>query len=76
MILFVIRKAMILMGDTPQAKKLTAEGYGNIILSLFDGEPYDSWQIKLLAKKNKTNSEQIEQIPMGKFSRISSPENE
>ncbi|CAD6620902.1 XXYS1_4_G0055010.mRNA.1.CDS.1 [Saccharomyces cerevisiae] len=38
--------------DTPQAKKLTAEGYGNIILSLFDGEPYDSWQIKLLAKKN------------------------
>ncbi|AJR37398.1 hypothetical protein H751_YJM248I00079 [Saccharomyces cerevisiae YJM248] len=38
--------------DTLQAKKLTAEGYGNIILSLFDGEPYDSWQIKLLAKKN------------------------
>lgn len=38
--------------DTPQAKKLTAEGYGNIILSLFDGEPYDSWQIKFLAKKN------------------------
>ncbi|CAD6619249.1 CEI_1a_G0026160.mRNA.1.CDS.1 [Saccharomyces cerevisiae] len=38
--------------DTPQAKKLTAKGYGNIILSLFDGEPYDSWQIKLLAKKN------------------------
>lgn len=38
--------------NAPQAKKLTAEGYGNIILSLFDGEPYDSWQIKLLAKKN------------------------
>ncbi|EJS43314.1 YIL096C [Saccharomyces arboricola H-6] len=38
--------------NNSQSKKLTTEGYGNIILSTFDGEPYDSWQIKLLARKN------------------------
>ncbi|CAL9731389.1 25S rRNA (uridine(2634)-N(3))-methyltransferase [Monosporozyma unispora] len=31
---------------------ITEDGYGKIILSTFNGEPYDSWQIKLLAKKN------------------------
>lgn len=31
---------------------LTPEGYGNILLSVFTGEPYDSWMIKSLAKDN------------------------
>ncbi|CAL9737110.1 25S rRNA (uridine(2634)-N(3))-methyltransferase [Monosporozyma servazzii] len=31
---------------------ITEDGYGKIILSAFTGEPYDSWQIRLLAKKN------------------------
>lgn len=30
--------------------KLTFKGYGKIIMSLFTGEPYDSWQVKRLAK--------------------------
>lgn len=29
---------------------LTSEGYGKIILSVFSGEPYDSWMIKSLGK--------------------------
>ena len=54
--------------NTPRAKKLTSEGYGNIILSVFDGEPYDSWQIKLLARKNgltlsRSNKFQWENFP-------------
>lgn len=31
---------------------ITEEGYGKILLSVFAGEPYDSWQIKTLAKEN------------------------
>lgn len=31
---------------------LSPEGYGKIILSVFTGEPYDSWLIKSLAKDN------------------------
>ena len=31
---------------------ITSEGYGKILLSVFAGEPYDSWQIKALAKEN------------------------
>lgn len=33
-------------------RDLTPEGYGKIILSVFTGEPYDSWMIKRLAKDN------------------------
>lgn len=31
---------------------ITPEGYGKILLTVFAGEPYDSWQIKALAKEN------------------------
>ncbi|SCV05401.1 LANO_0H06678g1_1 [Lachancea nothofagi CBS 11611] len=30
--------------------KVTADGYGNVLLTVFTGEPYDSWQLKSLAK--------------------------
>ncbi|EHN01896.1 YIL096C-like protein [Saccharomyces cerevisiae x Saccharomyces kudriavzevii VIN7] len=54
--------------NNPQTKNLTSEGYGNIILSVFDGEPYDSWQIKLLARKSgltlsRSNKFQWENFP-------------
>lgn len=31
---------------------ISEDGYGKIIVSMFNGEPYDSWQIKLLSKRN------------------------
>ncbi|SCU89783.1 LAFA_0E20868g1_1 [Lachancea sp. 'fantastica'] len=30
--------------------KVSSEGYGKVYLSVFTGEPYDSWQIKILAR--------------------------
>ncbi|KAL3233398.1 hypothetical protein RNJ44_03438 [Nakaseomyces bracarensis] len=38
--------------DKDQKGNITEEGYGKIILSLFNGEPYDSWSVKILAKNN------------------------
>ena len=38
--------------NTHRSDSITEDGIGKIILSTFNGEPYDSWQIKLLAKKN------------------------
>lgn len=35
-----------------ETDKISENGIGRIILSTFNGEPYDSWQIKILAKKN------------------------
>lgn len=32
---------------------ITEEGFGKILLSVFAGEPYDSWQIKALSKENQ-----------------------
>ncbi|CAB4252859.1 similar to Saccharomyces cerevisiae YIL096C Putative protein of unknown function [Maudiozyma barnettii] len=32
---------------------ISPEGYGKILLTVFAGEPYDSWQIKTLAKDNR-----------------------
>ncbi|GAV53613.1 hypothetical protein ZYGR_0AK01150 [Zygosaccharomyces rouxii] len=39
-------------GDT-ESSQLSEEGWGRIVLTLFAGEPYDSWRIKTLAKENK-----------------------
>lgn len=38
--------------EKDQKGNITEEGLGKIILSLFDGEPYDSWSVKILAKNN------------------------
>lgn len=38
--------------DTHNSASISEDGIGNIIISTFNGEPYDSWQVKLLAKKN------------------------
>ncbi|GCE97464.1 hypothetical protein ZYGM_001414 [Zygosaccharomyces mellis] len=39
--------------DNTEYLQLSEEGWGKIILTLFAGEPYDSWKIKILAKENK-----------------------
>ncbi|EDO16726.1 hypothetical protein Kpol_1003p31 [Vanderwaltozyma polyspora DSM 70294] len=48
--------------------KLTEEGFGKIILSVFTGEPYDLWQVRTLAKDNglkveRSNKFQWENYP-------------
>lgn len=40
------------MDETKDDSSITPEGYGKILLSVFDGEPYDSWMTKSLAKDN------------------------
>ncbi|CCF60206.1 hypothetical protein KAFR_0J01390 [Kazachstania africana CBS 2517] len=45
------------MEENDKSNHISEEGYGNIILSLFDGEPYDSWQVKILAKQNQLQVE-------------------
>lgn len=40
------------MDDSKDARGITQDGYGNILMSVFNGEPYDSWMIKSLAKDN------------------------
>lgn len=32
--------------------KIDTQGYGKVAISVFSGEPYDSWHIKILAKEN------------------------
>ncbi|SMN20592.1 similar to Saccharomyces cerevisiae YIL096C BMT5 Putative protein of unknown function [Maudiozyma saulgeensis] len=39
-------------GKNANPDGISAEGYGKTLLSVFAGEPYDSWQIKALAKDN------------------------
>lgn len=34
------------------SSQLSEEGWGRIIVTLFAGEPYDSWRIKILAREN------------------------
>ncbi|XDT30427.1 protein of unknown function (DUF2431) [Nakaseomyces glabratus] len=56
---------------------ITEEGYGRIILSLFTGEPYDSWSIKILAKNNglqleRSNKFQWENFPQYSHKRTNS----
>ncbi|CCD23391.1 25S rRNA (uracil2634-N3)-methyltransferase NDAI_0B03570 [Naumovozyma dairenensis CBS 421] len=46
---------------------ISSEGYGKIILSVFDGEPYDSWQIKMLAKKNALHVERSNKFQWENF---------
>lgn len=38
--------------DENEIEKISENGVGRTIISTFNGEPYDSWQIKILAKKN------------------------
>ena len=45
-------KSRLQYGDT-ESLQLSEEGWGKIILTLFAGEPYDSWRIKVLAKENQ-----------------------
>lgn len=40
------------VSDSQSKQNITNEGYGRILLSVFTGEPYDSWMIKSLAKDN------------------------
>ncbi|CCH59513.1 hypothetical protein TBLA_0B06920 [Henningerozyma blattae CBS 6284] len=47
---------------------LSKEGYGKIIISLFVGEPYDSWQIKHLAKANELQSDISNKFQWNNFS--------
>lgn len=43
------------------------EGYGKVVLSLFSGEPYDSWQIKILAKDNGWKVDRSGKFDWSKF---------
>ncbi|CCC68711.1 hypothetical protein NCAS_0B06270 [Naumovozyma castellii] len=46
---------------------LSSEGFGKIILSTFNGEPYDSWQIKILGKNNGLHVERSNKMQWGNF---------
>ncbi|CEP61344.1 25S rRNA (uracil2634-N3)-methyltransferase LALA0_S03e00760g [Lachancea lanzarotensis] len=38
------------MNDEAATNKVSSEGYGKVFLTVFTGEPYDSWQIKIMAR--------------------------
>ncbi|SCV00918.1 LAME_0G12838g1_1 [Lachancea meyersii CBS 8951] len=38
------------LDDDATNTRLSAEGCGKVLISVFTGEPYDSWQIKILAR--------------------------
>lgn len=48
-------------------QKIDSEGYGKVILTLFNGEPYDSWQIKILAKENGWKLERSAKFEWSKY---------
>lgn len=43
------------------------KGFGKVCLSLFTGEPYDSWQIKILAKDNGWKVQESGKFDWNKF---------
>lgn len=45
----------------------TEEGYGKIILSVFTGEPYDLWQVRVLAKDNGLQVERSSKFQWGDY---------
>lgn len=45
-------KSHYTQGYDEENQELSPEGFGKILLTVFVGEPYDSWRIKTLAKEN------------------------
>ncbi|CDO94572.1 unnamed protein product [Kluyveromyces dobzhanskii CBS 2104] len=52
---------------TNESSSVDTEGYGKVGLSVFSGEPYDSWQIKILAKDNGWKVEKSAKFDWSKF---------